>query len=241
MIDLRINIVTFYTDDIPFSDGLKMKRSIIILIIATTGLFSCGQDSRSTPGTVDKETINSVRKYKYTDSAGGSLIIENSVPKGGINYSDANGKKYIYAVFFTRITNETADPFELKIDFPVDSFEFPLSSGKYMKLLIPSDTVTPDKEPLYDYGLATRSFLDTGINKSYSLKRTIDPKGSTAFYVLTFSNQGSGGILRTGLSLKGQDLFYRISCYSSTHDLSLMDEKEINCGSINLKNLILQK
>jgi len=97
--------------------------------MATTGLFSCGQGSKSTPETVDTETINSVRKYEYADLTGKRLVIHNNGPKSGINYTDPNGKKYFYAVFFTRITNETADPFELKIDFPLDSFEFPLSSG----------------------------------------------------------------------------------------------------------------
>ena len=209
--------------------------------MATTGLFSCGQASKSTPETVDIETINSVRNYKYADSMGNLIIIHNSGPNSKVNYTDPNGKKYNYAVFWTQITNETANPIELKIDFPSDSFEFPLSSGNYMKLLIPSDTMTIDKVSLSDYGLPIKSFLDTGINKSYSLKRTIDPKESTAFYVVTLSNHGSGGILRTGLSLKGQNLFYKISCYSSTPGLSLIDKKEINCGSINLKNLILRK
>lgn len=209
--------------------------------MAATGLFSCKQGSKSTPETVDKETINSVRKYEYADSMGKRLIIHNSFPKSGTNYTDPNGKKYIYAVFWTQITNETINPIELKIDFPLDSFEFPLSSGNYMKLLIPSDTMTLDKVSLYDYGLPVKSFLDTGITKSYSLKRTIDPKGSTAFYVVMLSNHGSGGILRTGLSLKGQNLFYRISRYASTPAHSLIDEKEIICGSINLNYLMLRK
>lgn len=65
-------------------------------------------------------------------------------------------------VFWTRITNETINPIELKIDFPLDSFEIPSSSGIYMKLLLPSDKMTIDKEPLYDYGLTIKSFLDTG-------------------------------------------------------------------------------
>lgn len=217
-----------------------MKKSIILIIIATAGLFSCKQGSKSTQDTVDIETINSVRNYEYADSMGKRLIIHNSFPKSRINYTDPNGKKYIYAVFWTQITNETINPIELKIDFPLDSFEFPLSSGNYMKLLIPSDTL--DKASLSDYGLAVKSFLDTGINKSYSLRRTINPKESTAFYVVTLSNHGSGGALRTGLSLKGQNLLYKISVYNnSTSEIPLMDEKEINCGSINLKNLMLQK
>jgi hypothetical protein len=126
------------------------------------------------------ETINSVRKYEYADFMGKRLIIQNSFPKGG-GYIDPNGKKYPYTVFYTQITNETINPVELKIDFPLDSFEFPLLSGVYMKLFIPSDTMTLDKIPLTDYGLPIKSFFDTSITKSHSLKRTINPKESTAF------------------------------------------------------------
>jgi hypothetical protein len=140
----------------------------------------------------------------------------------------------VYAVFWTRIVNETANPLELTIDFPLDSFEFPPSSGNYMKLLH-SDTVV-DKD---DGTLKT--FLDNNLYQSSALKTTIQPKGSTTFYVVTLSNHGVGGALRTGLSLKGQNLFYKISRYNSTSEPSLMDEKEINCGSINLKNLMLRK
>jgi hypothetical protein len=209
--------------------------------MATTGLCSCGQSSKSTPETVDIETVNSVRKYEYADSMGKRLIIHNSFPKSGGSYTDPNGKKYVYAVFWTRITNETINPIELTIDFPLDSFEITSSSDNYMKLLLPSDTMTIDKEPLYDYGLSIKSFLDTGINKSYSLKRTINPKESTAFYVVMLSNKGVDGTLRTGLSLKGHNLFYKISAYKSISGHPLMDEKEINCGSINLNNLLLKK
>ncbi len=165
-------------------------------------------------------------KYEYTDSAGKRLIIQNSFPKGE-PYTDSNGKKYAKAIFWTRIINETDNPLELTIDFPLDSFEIPSSSGNYMKLLLPSDTMTIDKEPLYDYGLIIKSFLDNNRHQSSSLKRTIHPKGSSAFYVVTLSDRGVDGILRAGLSLKEQNLFYRIN------------DKEIHCGKINLKNLRL--
>ena len=125
---------------------------IILIIIATAGLFSCKQGSKSTPDAVDIETLNSVKnvqndkdiytKYEYADSKGGILIIQNGFPRGGTKYTDSKGEVYNYAVFWTQITNETINPIELKIDFPLDSFEFPLSSGNYMKLLIPSETMT---------------------------------------------------------------------------------------------------
>jgi protein involved in sex pheromone biosynthesis len=87
-----------------------MKKNIIILIMATTGLFSCRQGSKSTSDTVNKETLNSTEnvqrqkpltnhnekyidtKYEYTDSTGRSLIIQNSFPKSGIHYTDPTGK-----------------------------------------------------------------------------------------------------------------------------------------------------
>ena len=218
-----------------------MKISVL-LIIATAALFSCTQASRSTPETVDIETVHSVRKYEYADSMGKHLIIQNSFPKGGQRYKDPNGNDYVYAVFWTRITNETVNPIELKIDFPLDSFEIPSSSGIYMKLLLPSDTMTIDKELLYDYGLTVKSFLDNNRHKSSALKRTINSNDSTAFYVVAVSNRGvDDGVLRTGFSLKGLNLLYKIFAYKSTPEHPLMNKKEIDCGSINLKNLVLQK
>jgi hypothetical protein len=222
-----------------------MKKAIIILIMATTGFSSCKQGSRSTPDTVDTETYNSVRNYEYADSMGNRLIIHNSFPKGGMKYTDPNGEVYGYVVFWTQIINETVNPVELKINFPLDSFEFPSSSGRYQKLLLPTDTMTIDKAPLSAYGLNVKSFLDNHRFEASSLKRTINPKDSTAFHVVIFSKwkpiAGGSGSMRTVLSLKGQNLIYKISAYKLTHELPLMDEKEINCGSINLKNLMLQR
>ena len=127
--------------------------------MATAGLFSCGQASKSKPDTVDKETYNSVRNYEYADSMGNRLIIHNSFPKGGMKYTDPNGEVYGYVVFWTQITNETINPVELKINFPLDSFEFPSSSGRYQRLLLPSDTMTIDKTSSYYYGLNVKIFF----------------------------------------------------------------------------------
>jgi hypothetical protein len=178
-------------------------------------------------------------KYEYTDSIGKILIIQNSFPIGD-SYTDPNGKEYFKVIFWTRIINETDNPLELKIDFPVDLYEVAGLPGKYYKVLVPPDTMTIDKEPLYNYGLTgLKSFLDNSIHKPpSSLKRNINPKESSAFYVVILFDNGVSGPFRTGLSIKGQNLFYRISRYDKR---SLLDEKEINCGSINFKNLILQK
>ena len=159
-----------------------MKKSIL-LIIATVGLFSCKQASKSTPKTVDIETVNSIRKYEYTDSMGKHLIIENSFSRG-INYTDPTGKKENKVLFWTRITNETENLLELNIDFPVE-YEVPSLPGKYIKILLPPDTMTLDKEPLPDFGITDlKSFFDNNILKPSSLKRTINPKESSGFYVV---------------------------------------------------------
>ncbi len=173
----------------------KMKKNILILIMATIGLCSCGQGSKSTPKTVDKETYNSVRKYEYADSMGKRIIIENGFPKGGMKYIDPNGDSYNYVIFWTRITNETDNTLELSMNVPVDSYEIPSLPGKYYKLLIPADTMTLEKIPLLKYGLTgLESFLDNNIHKSSSLKRTINPKESSGFYVLMLSlTEGAGG------------------------------------------------
>ena len=60
--------------------------------------------------------------------------------------------------------------------------------------------MTIEKESLYDYGLTIKSFLDNSRHKSSSLKRTINQKDSSAFYVVALSNLGVGGILRQGLA-----------------------------------------
>ena len=221
---------------------------------------SCGQSPTNVPkDNIKSETKDVVTspgsnekyhtKYEYTDSIGKSLIIQNSFPKAEL-YTDPNGKEYAKAIFWTRIINETDNPLELTIDFSGDSYEFPSSVGSsvgiYYKIILPSDTMTRDKEDLYNYGLTDLdSFLVNSMHKPSSLKRTINPKTSSGFYVVRLaikpksgwpSVKGDGnirrnseyGTTRAGFSLKGQNLFYTLN------------GKEIHCGKINLKNLILK-
>lgn len=196
------------------------------------------KDRLTSPGSNEKYHT----KYEYTDSIGKRLIIQNSFPKGWTKYTDPDAGVYNYVIFFTRLINETDNPLELKINFPVDSYEVPSLPGKYFKILIPPDTMTLDKEPLFNYGLTDLdSFLDKSIHKPSSLKRTINPKESSGFYVVMLCLiEGAHGIMRTELSLKGQDLFYRIKIDGSKSNTKSID-KEIHVGSINLKNLMLQK
>jgi hypothetical protein len=211
---------------------------------------SCGQNKTVSETKDEATSTRSNEKYHtqyaYTDSNGKSLIIQNGFPRGG-PFTDPNGTEYFKMIFWTRFINETDHPLEFQIGFPVDSYEVPSMPGKYYRVLVPPDTMTLDKCALVDYGLTDLiPFSDNNIHKPSSLKRTINPKGSTGFYVVILRPRTAPapGMLRTGLTLKGQDLFYKISRYSSTparQPPSLIDEKVIQCGRINLKNLRLRK
>jgi hypothetical protein len=221
---------------------------------------SCGQTQTTSPKDTTKpenqETSTSPSKdpnlhtkYEYTDASGKRLIIQNGYPRGGIRYTAPDGEEYGYAVFWTRITNETDTPLELNIDFP-NSYEVPSIPGKYFKLLVPPDTMTLDKVGIYNFGLTDlASFLDSSIHQPSSLKRTIHPNESTGFYFVKLSLVregpiGGGDVLRTGLLLKGQDLFYRVSTYNSSparQQPAIIGEKDLHFGRINLKNLMLRE
>jgi len=223
-----------------------MKKNTLLLIWLTFCLISCNQNSKSTleknnqsEKTSDK---NVYTKYKYTNSEGGSITIENSLPKGGMKYTDVKGEIYNYVVFWTRIMNQTDNTLELNINFPLNSYEVPSLSGKYYEILIPSDTMTIEKSPLYLYGLTNfETFLNNNIHKESNLKRTINSKESTGFYVVILClSEGAHGTMRTELNIKEENLFYRVKVDGSNTNNKSSD-KQIRCGNINLKNLTLQK
>jgi hypothetical protein len=150
-------------------------------------------------------------EIKYTDSTGKGVIIQNSLPKGGRGFTDATGRKFGYRVFWTRVINEAATPLELTINFPADSFPLP-SPDSYMKVFLPPDTMTLDKETLHDYGATgLKSFFDTVLHTPTMLQRTINPKQACLFYIVVLRHHSGSGTPRGGLVLKEQDLFYKIN------------------------------
>ena len=145
-------------------------------------------------------------------------------------YIDPTGKTFGHAIFWTRVINETNTRLELTINFPADSFAIPPSPDSYLKLYLPPYTMALDKEAMYNYGATgLKSFLDTGLNKPTLLQRTLDPKEECLFNIGALSYQ-SGGMVRAGLVLKEQALFYRISI------IPHFDSAIFPCGQIVLKN-----
>ena len=156
----------------------------------------------------------------HTDSSGRIVIIQNSKRKAGgslddtgrVGYTAADGKHFGYAIFWTRVINESAAPLELTINFPADSFAISSSPGSYFKLFLPSDTMTLAKETAYNYGATgLKSFLDKNFNKRTTLQKTINPKGDYTFYVLVLDQHPDGGVQQLSLVLEEQSLFYSLS------------------------------
>ena len=223
--------------------------------MAITWLCSCGQRSKSKTDkvSIDSEIVDSTKndnsqlslipdlnKYIYTDttytfSSGKKITIQNSFPKGGsitpdrTQYVDSVGKEYAFAVFWTRIINETNTPLELNINFPADSFAIFTPPDSYLKLFLPTDTMTFDKLSSFNYGLTgLKSYLDANFNKATTLQKTINPNEEHIFYIATLSYQASG-TPRAALILKEQELYYRMSIAPNGYGI-------IPCGKIGFKN-----
>ncbi|MFB9107705.1 hypothetical protein [Flavobacterium gyeonganense] len=235
-----------------------MKKTLLtILILGGIGFFSCKQSSKPTKDITKKETSDSTKniqnkeifndkdiysQFEYLDNKDKKIIIQNGLPRGGMKYTDAKGDVYNYAVFWTNIINETDHTFELNFNIPLNAFEVPSLPGKYYEVIIPEDTMTIKKFPVYLYGLKNlESFLDDNVHKLSHSKRIIKPKESTAFYfVILCLVDGAHGTMRTGLSIKKENLFYKIKIDGSNSN-SKSNEKEVNFGHINLKNLRIKE
>jgi hypothetical protein len=146
----------------------KVRSNVMILILAITGIFSCKQSNESTPDTAEAKTLDSLKnirnkesinnkdiytKFEYIDSKNKKIIIQNGFPRSGMKYTDTKGSDYNYAIFWTQLINETDNTIELNLNIPVDLLEIPSLQGKYYEVLIPRDTMTVKKFPLFLYSL----------------------------------------------------------------------------------------
>ena len=165
-------------------------------------------------------------EVKLTDSKGNTVMVTNSLPKGGgVVYQ--NGKKYGYVVFWARMSNQSATPIELKLKFPDVTFFKPPES--YVKIVLPKETMNIEKNQLFDYGLTNlQSLFNDESNQLSILKKKIGPKEDYLFYVTVFIHIDGSGSARAKFQLTKKDLFYKFSMGSDT--------TLIPCGSIDFKN-----
>ena len=213
MINLGINAVAFITvcsvksaavfckrlrANKPFNQIMRVIISVVFFLPLSTSVM--GQE------------VSQTKWYSETTTNG--IIIQSSLPKGG-PYPGPTTKNfsYSYLVFFTRVINKTASPLELRINFSADSIAIPDSPDTYLKLFLPADTMTLDKQSLFSYGIKQLESLDNPTK----FQRTISPNDECLFYVVAIffqtkaniQHQSRGGN-RAELVLKGQDLFYRM-------------------------------
>lgn len=161
-------------------------------------------------------------KYVYSNALDKTLIIENSFPKGGLEYTDLLGNTFVYAIFWTRISNSMDQPFDFSIHFPADSFLLPNSSDNYCRIVLPKAKMSLDKAPMFNYGLSNLAVvLDPVVDQPSVFESIIPPMTSGMFYVITLFDHGIEGKIRAGLSIQDQNLIYTIN------------DTTIHCGVID--------
>ena len=160
-------------------------------------------------------------EVKYSFATQKDVIFTHSLPKGGGLYY-LNGIKYSHVIFWTRIHNQTSTPIKLQLTFP--DITYLQSPDAHIKILLPKDTMSHEKEQLFNYGLTGLDFLlNDNTNQVKILKKTIDPNRDYYFYIPVFMHE-INGIARASIVLKGEKLFYKISIGKDT--------AFIPCGSI---------
>ncbi|MCA6469798.1 MAG: hypothetical protein IM571_07735 [Chitinophagaceae bacterium] len=164
-------------------------------------------------------------EVKHTVSKGNTVMMTNSLPKGGgVVYK--NGIKYSYVVFWTRVFNQSATSIELKIKFP--DVTFFKSPDSFIQIVLPKATMNMDNVQLFDYGLKNlQSLINDQSNQLSVLQKKIKPNEDYIFYTAVFIHIEDWGPSRAKFELKDQDLFYKISKGSDT--------TIIPCGSLYFK------
>lgn len=147
----------------------------------------------------------------YTKGAHKNIRIENSYPRGGLGYTDAQNTSYGYVVFWSRVTNDSPQDLTLNIDFLATPYSIPTASGVYFNCYIPQKEMRPDNAQSQDYGLDVKHFLDTYSGTATHFHKVICAGESAAFYTVLLSNQGVQGVIRTGFALDQEALVYKIN------------------------------
>jgi hypothetical protein len=167
--------------------------------------------------------IDTEVKYSFANQK--DVIFTHSLPKGGGQYN-LKGIKYNHVVFWTRINNQTSTPIKLQVTFP--NITYLQSPDAHIKILLPKDTMSHEKEQLFNYGLTGFEFLlNDNTRQVKTLIKTIDPKKDYYFYIPVFMHEINGSA-RASIVLKGEKLFYKISIGKDT--------AFIPCGSLVADN-----
>jgi hypothetical protein len=111
------------------------------------------------------------------------------------------------------VINETEHPIELSLSFSADPIPIPNSPNTFVKVFLPSDTMTLEKRSAFSYGITQIASLDEPTN----IHRILQPKQDCLFYSVaifyqtkdTAFNEDRGGN-RAEFVLKGNELVYNL-------------------------------
>lgn len=102
---------------------------------------------------------------------------------------------------------------EISLELSSKAHPIPKSPHTFVRLFLPPDTMTLEKQPLFSYGITELKSLPD----STSLLRRIPPKGACLFYVFSLFYQTESdhwlekrGGNRAELVVKGNELFYKL-------------------------------
>jgi hypothetical protein len=117
----------------------------------------------------------------YSQNEYNGILIQNSYPKGGPYPGPTDVHfNYSYLVFYSRVSNETQHPIEVSVSFSADSIAIPNSPDTFVKVFLPTDKMTYDKQYLFSYGITQlESFY-----KPTNFQRTIGPGEDCLFYTV---------------------------------------------------------
>jgi hypothetical protein len=160
-------------------------------------------------------------EVNYSFAKKNDVVFTHSLPKGG-GFKYLKSIKYSHVIFWTRIHNQTSTPIKLQLTFP--DITYLQSPDAHIKILLANDTMSHEKEQLFNYGLTDlESLLNDKSKQLKTLKKTIDPTKDYYFYIPVFMHE-INGIARASIVLKGEKLFYKISIGKDT--------AFIPCGSL---------
>lgn len=193
------------------------------VLVFLLGLIFCSANGQSG---APRNWVDGEARYVVAPDV--SVVVQNSLPKGGGRYSDSSGKLYSYVVFWTRVTNRSNRIVELHMQYPREPFYMNQEPDSFIRIFLPPDRMTTEKIQMMDYGLSGwRDYLDHSFDKPSTLRKVIDPGQEVYFYTqVLFSN--ASGATRAALVLEGKYLRFKIKIAPA------VDPIVIPCGKLVL-------
>lgn len=151
-------------------------------------------------------------RFVYPDTGQQQWVIENSLPRGGFQVTDSYGQRWRYAIFWSRIYNGSTGDFTFSLDFGHDKRMIPAVPANYFRVVLPAVKMSITHSPQFNYGLSNIDSLIAQPRQQRTALRSVIPPGEAAtFAVVVLLHRWVDGTVRAGLSLRGDELYYRVN------------------------------